>query len=318
MIDVFANKNKRAGDLEFIGNQGITKWKPLEWGGAEYMNEENGRWWEQIPAHETLDLDTIKARYGIKDVNDDQWIVVAKSTRESCSLDVSRAHGYFEIMVPKGTGEYDLYPFGKFAKKFPSSAIQQFLFVTHTVESAIEYPDENTFYSHRQKASAPFAIDEDKGVELMEMIRKDVVEAEKGNIVFQFGWENCSWWPQKKLEELLGKKEEEDNGKVPNLFVAHMLDSRPKDPVLSFIFTSCRILHKKLRQVATRVVAFIMGSWRGMWVEENGKQVYKSMLRSEFTKNCQTYLPPMLHQKIENGDVEGAVTFGHQFAVQNV
>lgn len=317
VFDVFAKKNLRAGDLEFIGTQGISKWDLLEWGKAEYMEVENSRWWENLPPHETLNLETVKARYGIRDIADGQWITVAKSTRESCSLDVGRSHGYLEMLIPDGTGDYRVYPFGKFAKEFPTGVLEQFLFVTHTVESAIEYPDENTFYSHRQKAGAPFVIDEEKGLEYMEMIRKDVVESVNGNVVFQFGWENCAWWPQKRLEELLGKKGEGE-GQVPNLFAAHMLDSRPKAPILAFIFTACRILPKCLKQIATRVTAFIMGSWRGMWIKVEGKRVFKSMFRSKFTDECQTNLPAMLHERIQNGEINGTVTLGHQFALQNV
>ncbi len=327
-INIFRRKNNETGNLEFMGFSGITNWDSLKLGwlnpetGTHELidvDHENSRWWEQLPVFETVSAAEVRRRFGVDVMGPGQWLAVAKSTRECLTLDIDRSHGYFEILVPNPAGEgYRLYPMGKFAKEFPKSIIEKFFFVTNTVESRIEYPDENPFYSHRQHASAPFVIENDQGLELMEMIRKDLKAAREGNVVFQFAWENCAWWPQERLENLLGKKEEEEDGRVPNFFVHSLLESRPQVQPLKSIFKFCRILPECLKKITVKIVAFILGSWRGMWVEENGKRVFKSMKNSRFRKECKMYHPALLHHRIQEGLIEGRVTLGHHFLPQKV
>lgn len=327
IINVFKNKNDDPGKLEFLGTQGIGNWHSHELGhwnpeaGAIEkidISVENSRWWELLPEYEHLSLAEAKARYGIDELQQRHWVAVAKSTRESLTLDIDRSHGYFEILVPdRVNGGYQLFPLGKFAKEFPKSIIEKFLFVTNTLESRIEFPDENPFYSHRQQASAPFVIEDHQGLELMEMIRKDLKAAREGNVVFQFAWENCAWWPQQRLEELLGPEDAAaEQGRVPNLFVDSAVKSKPKAQPLKFIFAVCRRLPECIQNTVVRIVAFLLGSFRGKWVEEEGQKVFKSMKTSQFEVNCEMYHPAMLHDRIQGNTVPGVVTFGHHFLPQ--
>jgi hypothetical protein len=324
-IRVFANKNLDTGCLEFMGTNGICNWHPHElgwWNQQESryevidLEEENSEWWKQLPVFETLDSEQVKTRYGIEELQDGQWVAVAKSSRESLSLDIDRSHGYFEVLIPDATGSrYNVYPMGKFAKNFPTNLLAKCLFVTNTVESRIEYPDENPFYSHRQQASASFPLEEGQALELMETLRKDLLSARQGNVVFQFSWENCAWWPQERLEGLLGKSSESD-GKVPNLFVAKILDARPKLQPLKGIFGFCRNLPERIKNVAARAFAFLLGSWRGIYVIEGGRKIFKSTKTSDFRKNCEMYHPALMHVKIQNDEINGKVLFGHHHLPQ--
>lgn len=330
IINIFKRKNDDPGKLEFVGIEGIANWHSHELGywdpdAESYqrvnIDEENSRWWEQLPKFDSLSMEEVRQRYGTNVLLPGQWVAVAKSTRESLTLDIDRSHGYFEILIPdEVNGGYLLYPMGKFAKEFPKNIIEKFLFVTNTLESRIEYPDENPFYSHRQHASAPFVMSTEQGLELMEMIRKDLKAAREGNVVFQFAWENCAWWPQQRLEDILGAEgaedREEGGGEVPNLFIDKVLKSRPKAQPLKFIFAACRTLPKCVQNTVVKIVALFLGSFRGMWVVEAGKKVFKSMKNSQFKVNCEMYHPAMLHQRIQNDSVEGTVTFGHHFLSQ--
>ncbi|CCB91195.1 putative uncharacterized protein [Waddlia chondrophila 2032/99] len=326
ILNTFKRKNLNPGQLECFGSCGISNWHAHElgWWNPKTdtceridLDQENSEWWKQMPVFEHLSDEEVCRRFGIDSLQPGQWVAVAKSTRESLSLDIDRSHGYFEILVPnKDEGGYDLYPLGKFAREFPKNIIEKFLFVTNTVESRIEYPDENPFYSHRQHASAPFVLSEADGIALMEMIRKDLKAAREGNVVFQFAWENCAWWPQERLENLLGKKEKEAEAKAPNLFVSPLLESRPEVQPLKGILKICRALPEKLQMIAVKISAFILGSWRGVWVVEEGKRVFKSMKNSRFKKECKMYHPALLHERIQNGSVNGVVTMGHHFLPQ--
>lgn len=154
----------------------------------------------------------------------------------------------------------------------------------------------------------------------MEIVRKDLIAAREGNMVFQFGGENCAWWPQERLKELLDLKENEDNaasgGAVPNLFMAPILNSKPNIQPLKTIFSLCRLLPKYIQNIVLKIVAFILGAWRGMFIEIGGKRVFKSMSNSCFKVDCEMYHPAVLHNRIQNNEIEGKVIFGHHMAVQ--
>ncbi len=319
VMEAFRNKNNDVGCLEFLGKQGISNWHCHELGRWNPekgiveqidLSEENGLWWEQLPVFETIDVEKAKSRYGIASLEQGQWVVVAKSTRESPSLDIDRSHGYLEVLIPAEEG-YNVYPLGKFAKNFPRSLLQKAMVLANTVEARIQYPDENPYYSHRQQATAPYVTTEEKGKAVMESIRKDLLQAREGNIVFMFGWENCAFWPQQKLTEHLGQE-------APNFFVAPAIESYPQMEPLKTAFNFCRTLPEKIKNVALRIVAFLMGSWRGMHVMEKGQKVFKSMMRSGFSKECEMYHPAYLHKRIQKQSIPGNVYLGHHFAPQMV
>lgn len=330
IIDIFARKNIDPGNLEFFQSCGITNWNTRELGRynahtEDYeridLHENNKDWLFQLPALELLSLKQVKERYGIDNLTSDQFIAVAMSTRESASLDINLSHGYFSFLIfDESEQKYRVLPMGKFAKHFPSNILEKALFLTNTVESRIVYPDENSFYSHRQQASAAFVLSKEEGRELMEKVRKDLIAAHKGNMVFQFAGENCAWWPQKRLEELFDSRNKGDhpaNPDLPNIFLAPVLDAQPSMQPIKAIFSFCRFLPQTIQNLVLKIAAFIFGSWRGIFIEKDGDKVYKSVSNSCFGINCEMYHPAILHKRIQSKEINGKVWFGHHMAVQS-
>ena len=73
----------------------------------------------------------------------------------------------------------------------------------------------------RQHVGYSFALTREQGLKYMDSIKEDILQARKGNIVFQIETENCGKWIQTKLEEHLGKEN------VPNLYRTALIDSEP-------------------------------------------------------------------------------------------
>ena len=135
--------------------------------------------------------------------------------------------------------------------------------------------------------------------------------------MFQFAWENCAWWPQERLEGLLGKSGESEGERgVPNLFISPVLDATPNVQPLKAIFGFCRIFPERISKVAARAFAFLLGSWRGVSVMEEGRKIFKSMRTSNFRKKCEMYHPALMHAKIQNAEINGQVLFGHHHLPQ--
>ncbi|NGX43062.1 MAG: hypothetical protein K940chlam7_01353 [Chlamydiae bacterium] len=326
VFEVFSKKNSNPGYLEFFGENGIENWSVdgLEWWDNDNkravqvdISKRNSEWWKELPVFMTLSKEDLKERYAIEDVPEErQWIVVTKATRETATLDVDKSHGYTEVLIPNDDGTYICYPFGKYPIKFPTTMLQQCLFIADTVEARIQYPDENPFFSQRQQAATPYFINADKGRRFMEEIRRELVKAQKGNVIFQFAWENCAWWAQNLLEKLFGPKD--NGGPIPNYFRALVFKAEPMIEPLKSVFTFTRKLGEKLKALVLRIVEFCFMSWRGFTVAENGVRVVKSIATSPFRTYKECSLPGNLHKRIQKDKIKGGVTFGHLFQRQKI
>lgn len=319
ILDSFAAKNDASGDLEMFG-EGIRVWDMQDLRKID-LSEKNKDWYKQLPVFEKIGPEAVSKRLGLdleevrRSRAEGKWIAIVKASRESNTLDVDKSHGYFEVLLPTDDGKYQVLPFGKYARHWPESALKKLLFITDTVEARIEYPDQNEFFSQRQQAFAPKIIKHEDGIELMENVRKELFEARKGNIVFQFGWENCAWLWQKVMDKTFGPKR--FGGPIPEYFKAPLSKARPLNPVLKRILNVSRVFSGKLQNLVVRIIEFFLLSWRGTYVVENGKRVFKSMASSPHVRKLEMYHPSMLHERIKSGEIPGRITFGNMFAFKS-
>lgn len=310
MFAAFSRKEKAPEDFEFFGDQGIINWNSHyhswrnaegEYKGIDYLKE---RWWEQLPVFEVISKDELEERYDLE-IEDGNWMGVVKSTSESLELDVDRSHGYLEVAIPMGNDEYQILDFGKFAEKYPEHSLDYVSFLANTYRSHLEYPDSNEFYSQRQHAAAPFELTPEKGRELMVEIQRTLIRSEEGNLIFQFAYENCAWWPQHVFKKILG-----DN--CPDFFYEKSLNAKPSNPILGKIFSGIRKAPKVLHKPLLRAVEIILIPWRGVYVIKRGRLVKKTLAKTPFGKVQKMWNPSALHQRIKSGTIKGVVYFGHQ------
>jgi len=324
VLDMFANKNNDPERVEFFGEGvGLSNWHVHKHGRFnpttnkyDCIDYSKPEYWWDFPVFEKITKKQLEDRYRLPEITGEiptgHWVALAKSTRQRASLDVDESHGYLGVAIPCADGKYQIFDFGKFAETFPTGAIARTFFITDTLKSRISYPDENTFYSHRQKASVPHVLTPEKGRQLMDVLRRYLILAREGNLVFQFAWENCAYLPQKVLEKTLGK--EAKGGAAKDFFKMYLLDVQPSNKILAKVFRWIRKKPEKNREKWIRMIEFVLATWRSEKVKVDGKVVKKSVSNSKFRTTRQAYVPARLHERIlDPADrLKGMVTFGHQ------
>lgn len=319
---VFAKKNLQIGDFEVFGGDnsvdtGIIPWNSHEHGyyssrRAEYVRNDlsDPRWWEKLPVFEIITESELEKRTGLKLEGKEPWgVVMAKASRKFPNLDIDNCHGFLSIAVRQDAGRYRIYDMGKFAAKFPSSPLEHVSFLANTVLAKIEYPDTNNFYSDRQIATIGQVLNKEQGGKLMQLVAKDVQKARDNNLIFQFGWENCAYWPQKIFNEMFGHL-------ADNFYRIPVIKSEISNFVLKFAVAVARRLPKKWQYKWVEGVLWLLGYERGIVVEENGKQVKKNLRHTPFIEGTHEedrqnfYCPAYEHRLIEEG-YPGVLAGGH-------
>jgi hypothetical protein len=275
-------------------------------------------WWKQLPIFESLSKEEIEKRHPFIEIEQPdgsskvvplkleagEWLVTANSSRTTADLDLDDRHGYVVIYIPQPDGQYYCYPFGKFAEKFAVTLLEKVLFLVGTLRAKVAYPDENMFYSQRQHAVYPRKVSPEWGHFVMNLIRLDMIKAREKNLIFQFGADNCAHWVQSILEKIKGIR-------LPNLFVFPLLHSDPSNVVLKKIFTVVKQMPEKFRSSMLNLVDMLFGSWRGLYIKEEGKLVWKSHATNPLRKQHLIYQPGYLHKQIEEKILQGRIFSGH-------
>ncbi len=301
VFGVFASKMERVGDLEFL-KEGITNWNAhvLGWWNAdaktyEQIDVDQPGWWKQLPVLEELSLKDAQRRYG-REVNGQDWILSANATRTTRTLDPDASHAFLEVVIPTERGRYAVYAMGKFATTYSGSLFQSLQLFTATLHATVAYPDENIFYTHRQRDRHSFVVTPAHGFEFMDSIKNDIVDSRGGSFTYQIESENCAKWIQDKLEAHFGTE------RVPDMFRIAMLETEPPGPTKK-MFELMRKLPHDWHSPVLSVLHYIIGAWRGIWVEVDGEQVWRSVTTTQFWEDKVTYLPAMLHTQRTEGNL---------------
>lgn len=310
ILDIFAQRNDcpLAVDIDMFGSQGISNWNAFHLGSwnpekkkHDLIDVTRAEWWKSLPINEEITKEQFFQRY---QASPGDWIACVKATRETADLDLDLRHGYIELAIPSEEGRYKIYQFGKWPEILPQKITQVIPFLVSTGRGRIAYPDENVFFPHRQQASVPIKMTPEQGVELMESIGKDIKKGREGNLVFQFGFENCAHWVQSKIEAVF-------KNNVPNFFKLEMLKSQPRNAFLGQVFNFLRCLSSAIQKLAFKIFCLILGSWKGMTVEEEDKKVFKSAHTNPYANDLVIFQPGYLHQQIESSFLQGVITAGN-------
>lgn len=306
IFDIFKNKKYRAGNLEFMAD-GIINWNAHHWGWWDEDKQEyhkvdlsQDEWWTQLPTLEILSLQEAREKFG-SHLDGRQWNLATIATRQWENLNFEGAHAYMSIAIPVGEGRYAVYPFGKYTFHFPSSLLKAFIRSCETTDATVAYPDENVFYTHRQKTRYSYALSEEQGRNYLELIKRDMLLSRSGNLVYQIHSDNCALWAQKKVEQIIGN--------VPNLFQMPFLDSDPRG-FMAFLFGSIKALPKKWQLPVTLFLHIPLGAYRGKWVWENGKRIWRSLMSHEYWNDTKLFHPALLHKQQEEGILGRYVSMG--------
>jgi hypothetical protein len=298
VLNVFSNKNNEIGELEFF-RDGIMLWNSHKLGGIDLTREE---WWKQLPILKEIDHENIE-KLACSEVKIGEWVVFAKSSRTTPDMDLDLRHGFMEIAIPTEKGTYLICPFGNFPESFPNTWLDVLLFLGNTFRAKISFPDENFFYTHRQHASMPMILSHEVAIKFMKNLQKELIQAKHGHKIFQFGAENCAYWSQYVLSMIESLKH--------NFYETDYVKSYPLNPLLKWIFRFFRTLPLVIRNQAIYAVDILFGSYRGVWVFENRKKVFKSHKMSPVRNRCIICQPAHLHHQIQNGELKGYINLGN-------
>lgn len=293
IFGVFAAKMERVGDLEFLGN-GINNWNShlLGWWDAdskEYHQIDLNRaaWWKELPVLEELSIEEAQKRYGMV-LDGKQWSLAVNATRTTRTLSPDASHAFVEVIVPMTDKKYAVYAMGKFATTYAGSLFDSLKLFTATLHATVAYPDENIFYTHRERVCRNFSLTSNEGMRFFESIRRDIIKARSGAFTYQIESENCAKWIQDKLEEQFGA------ARVGNLFRIAMLDTEPPGAAAS-LFAFLRQLPRDMHSPVLSFLHYLIGAWRGIWVEEEGERKWVSITTTQFWQDKICYIPALLH-----------------------
>ncbi len=307
VFNIFAHKDTEVGNLEFMAD-GIVNWNihqlgywDVEKGDYVRVDLGNRRWWEQMPIFELLTRRQIWQRYRVA-LKPHQWVAAACATRGKPNLDYEETHAYLEIAIPRGRGVYALYDFGKLALEYPKNLFEKLWIFTKNVHATVAYPDDNVYYTHRQTAFRPFALNASQGLELMDGLKEDIITTRTMNLVYQIESENCAKWVHQKLEGVVGSE------KMPDLFRMQLLDTEPQGPI-AHLFRWIKQLPARWQVPVLAHLHLPLGAFRKIWIIEEGRKVAKSLSSHPFFETGQIYLPALLVKKVLAASLSAASAF---------
>lgn len=300
-FSLFRIREQQFVDVEYFA-EGVSNWNSQHlgiWdekkGEYEVIDLLDKEWWRQLPPVEILTLAEAEKKYGAS-IEPGHWVVTPKAARKYFNLDYSGCHAYLEVAIPS-RDHFSIYSFGKFAREFPYGVVDNMRMFTQTTLATVSYPDENIYQSSRQHAGFSFFLNHYEGLVLMEEIRRDIVEARKENMIFQFESDNCAHWIQTHMEELLGKE------RVPNLFRVALLSSEASG-FMGLFFRALAKLPAALQTMIFKIVHLPFGAWRGRFVvDKQGRKTYKALTKTHFWEDNIVYLPAFLHRQKERGSL---------------
>lgn len=295
IFEIFAKKEFQVGNLEFF-QEGIVNWNihKLGYWDAELKTHlpidiTKNTWWEAMPLLEVINRKQVFKRYG-HFLKANEWILSPVATRGNPNLDFNATHAFLEVVIPY-QGNFAVYNFGKLATVYPTTTFDRVKMLTKTVHGTIAYPDDTSYYRHRQRGFHPFVLNEAQGQHLMELICQDIKASRSLTVDYQIQSENCAKWVFNKLEGVLGR------GNVPDFFRMQLLDTEPGG-VVACIFSCIKKLPSKWQVPVLMFFHIPLGANRTLWIQENGEWVPKSLRRHSFFKTGQVYLPALLVHKV--------------------
>lgn len=320
IFNVFSVKSHIAGNLEFF-TAGITNWNANKLG---YWSEEikdhitidvnAPEWWKQLPILESLEKNAVRQRYGFA-ADGKHWIVAATATRGTPTLDYDNSHAFLEVAIPLQDGRYGIYDFGKVATFIPKTTMDTLIIFADSIHATVAYPDDNAYYTHRQRAQHSFPLTRSQAACLMGHIRNDILKSRTNNFIYQIESENCAQWVQTTLEKVFGVN------KVPNMFVMPLIESEPQSGMRAF-FSFLKLFPRNLPSKLLIALHVPLGAWRGKWIVEEGKKVWKALNKHPFWDTGLVYLPALLHKQrrggslsIVNGGTDGALLRTYQLKI---
>lgn len=212
VFEIFKQKNTKEGRLTFKG-KGLSNWDPHRFGRRngktgklEPIDFENPEWFKQIKPERIVSKERAAEIFGVP-CDGKKWVVSVAATRQvKGKLTMTGSHSFLRFAFPDSEGNYHCcYPISKFPKKYPKNMFETIGKLFGYTYGTLELPDNNYFYTHREKKEMHFLNSSKRSLKLMDSIRKDLVAAQNNNLPFQYMIDNCTHWVTGKVEKFVYK-----------------------------------------------------------------------------------------------------------------
>jgi hypothetical protein len=214
IFKIFQMKNRKEGHLTFVPGLGVINYDSMEYGPlnpntkkVDSIDFNRPDWHRQLhmKAHLTQDQATEKFGFPCDGTN---WVMTVVAARQNKRFDIYSGHSFLRLAIPREDGTYDYtYGFGKFTKKYPQNALHAAGYLFAPKPAAVQYPDNNEFYTHRQLKEFHFSLTAEKGADCLDSWKNDILQSKKNNRAFQYLAKNCTDWTVEKIQQFVGEKE---------------------------------------------------------------------------------------------------------------
>lgn len=297
VFQVFKQKKYECGDFEYCAKNGITNFNvhklgPRIGGLGKVVKHQriilNDEFWKQLPEPEKLNRSQMKKSLNLQSLRNNQWVAIVRATKESHGMDFNKSHGFLSVAIPDGNGKWSIHTFGKFAHRYPRNKWQQISVIGNTLKGRITCFDENAVYAHRIHAKVSEILTDDQGKKLMCTIRDDIQKGWSNQIIFQLSAENCAYWPQSVMKEVLGDD-------CPEYFLSPANKATPQDTPLKQIFAWLSRRTEAIQKIVFKILGFLLGAFRKYRTDKGDRSLFNSTFYEDF--NLQH--PAQLHNYVK-------------------
>jgi len=262
IFDSFALKNTITGEFECL-QEGIIHFPPKR----PPIDLAKKEWWKELAPFETVNRHTLENRYGVV-LEPGQGIIAVHASRQYLEgIRFDGSHSWFEAAIPGDDGSYQIIPVGKYpdVEPCPTGAFETLLYSYASWPAYLNYPDRNTFYTHRQQEKVAYIARPEELGRWLEKIRHDLLAVREKSLFFQFQGKNCAGWVQETLDHAFqGKYQGKD---IPRYFDVDFADPAVTAPpplhyLTNFYSFTARNISRRVANTIRVAHGWMLGAWR--------------------------------------------------------
>lgn len=297
IFEIFRKKNTEEGRLTFQG-KGLSNWDPHRFGRLngktgkfQGIDLERSKWYAQLKSETIVSKHIASKIFGVP-CDGKKWVISVAATRQvKGKLTMAGSHTFMRFAYPDSQGNYHCsYPISKFPLNYPKNIIDTIDRLFGFTAGTLELPDNNLFYTHREKKEIHFLNTPSRSLKMMESIRQDLIASKEKNLPFQYLIDNCTHWVVRKIKKYVYKD-------IEHLFAEDFNRIRAG----GFLGLLVRIT-KKMPTIMQVVVlysfCFAFGGWRRKSFRINGRKKNLYLLDPSNWKNKKFIHPGIFFNKI--------------------
>lgn len=303
ILQSFAGKNVRdMGEYETF-QDGVLHFHPKQ----PDIDLNGDDWWMRMPVLLELTKQEAEARYGTA-IPEGQAILSVNATRQNLGLTAEGNHAFLEAAIPQANGKYRIFPFGKYADKYPQGQLESFLYSFRTHRGTL-CVDENIFYTHREVTRAPIFVDQEHINRFFAKVKEDLIKVHNNALVLQIQGNNCATWVQETLDRVFPvvpdpAVPDRRNRAMPNPFEEDLLNLKTTNGVVNGIMDVLSFLATNVSETAANVlrvsVAILCGACARYSYVENGYCNSLSLYDWDLWRSHRINLPAKLFDTVRD------------------